>query len=157
MKKYLKSMGVSFFVLAVGHGLITLYSNNGLAEGDFFSSGIILMNDGKVLQASQRLYSEGPNLYIYYQVDSDFYELNFSKEYSIKGYITYLNKVVREPAMSATVKYSDLDISFNSSYASRPGSRLTFSQIITPYKSKCVYVYELSSVYCYGTKRLYER
>ncbi len=156
MKRYFNSVVVSFFVLVVAHVWITLYRNKGLVGGDYFSSGIILMSDGEILQASQRLYSDGPDLYIYYRVGSDYYELNFSKEYSIKEYVTYVNKVVRAPAMSATIKYADPDIAFSSSYASRPGSKLTLREIKTPYKSKCIYAYELSSVYCYGTKRLDE-
>lgn len=156
MKIYLNTLCVSIFLLAIGHGLITFYRDKVILGGDYFSSGIIIMSDGQVLDATQRIYSEGPDIYIYYQVGSDYYEMNFSKEYSAKGYLTYVNKSVRTPAVSTTIKYADRDISFNSSYASRPGSRLTFSEIKAPYKSKCFYAYELSSVYCYGAKRLYE-
>lgn len=154
MKRYFNAMVVSISVLVVGLVLITLYRDKGLVGGDYFSSGIILMSDGEVLQASQRIYSEGGNLSIYYKIGSDYYELNFSKEYSFKGYMTYVNKALRAPAINTTIKYHDRDIAFSSSYASRQGSRLTLSEIKAPYKSKCVYAYELSSVYCYGTKRL---
>ncbi|MDF3164526.1 hypothetical protein P3C24_26690 [Pseudomonas proteolytica] len=153
MKKRLKVLLASFAVLSLGHGLITLYHNKGLAGGDYFSSGIILMSDGLVVQTSQRLYSDGPELYSYNQVGSDSYELQFSREYSPKGYIAYINQTLGAMAKGSLARYTDRDISFNSSYMSRPGAKLTLSELRTPYQAKCWYVYEVSSVHCYSAKR----
>lgn len=152
--KITKGLLVAFLgALAIAHGLISLYHNKGLAGGDYFSSGIILMSDGKIIQSSKRLYADGADLYSYDQVGIDSYEFNFFREYSIKGYISYVRKNF-EVKKNQTKKFTDRDISFNLSYVSSPGSRLTLSEIPTPYRAKCIYVYELSSVYCYSAKRL---
>lgn len=153
MKKHQKILVVSLFFLAISHALISIYHNVGLVEGDYFSSGIIVMSDGKVFPTSQRLYSDGLNLYSYDQAGADSYEFHFFREFSIKGYMSYVSQNSGAKNIQIS-KYTDRDISFNSSYASSPGARLTLSEIRTPYRAKCLYVYELSRVYCYGAKRV---
>lgn len=145
------TLTVVVMVLLIFHCALSFVSNDAYIKGDYFSSGIIIDSQGKVLESSERQYFNEDSVYSYEMLGDQIYTSNMKRRQSFFGYVYYIvSDGVSGKRMLDTPL--DRDIYFNKSYSTRVGSLITMNIIHYPEKSKflCFYIDELDEAKCYG-------
>ena len=141
-------------LLSIAHLAYTLQSKATPLQGNYFSSGIVIPSNGKILDYSIRLQANGDKLYYF----NRFYDSNmeFLMHFSsgLFGSARMLSGGALAGLPDEKLLTLDRDIAFNYTYIGRPNSKLSLYRLDLDSGSTCYYIREISLPLCAGTDRV---
>ena len=147
-------MGVA--LLSITHLAYTIQSKVTPLQGNYFSSGIIIPSNGKVLDYSIRLQANDDKLYYF----NRFYESNMEFLMQFSSGLFGSARLISDGALAGLPDEKlltlDRDIAFNYTYIGRPNSKLSLYRLNVETGCKCYYIREISLPLCAGSERVRE-
>ena len=141
-------------LLAIAHLAYTAHSKVEPLEGNYFSSGIILPSDGKVLDYSIRLQANEGHLYYFNQLAGSNMEFLMHFTSGLFGNARLISDGIVGKLPSKMLSTLDRDIAFNYAYIGKSNSKLSLYRLNVESGCKCYYIRQISLPLCPGAERV---
>jgi hypothetical protein len=145
-------LGVGLLILA--HLAYTVESKHDPLQGNYFTSGVVLASDGKVLDYSIRLQADDENLFHYGLISGVSTEFVMRFVSGLFGSARMVTEGVVDKLPAEKILGLERDIVFSYSYVGKASSKLTMYRLNVESGSQCYYIRELSIVRCLGVERI---
>ena len=141
-------------LLVIAHLAYNAHSKVEPLEGNYFTSGIILPSDGKLLDYSIRLQANEENLYYFNRLSG--YNMEFLMHFTsgLFGSARLISEGIAGKFSSKMLSTLDRDIAFNYAYIGKPKSKLSLYRLNIESGCKCYYIREISLPICPGVERV---
>ena len=141
-------------LLTIAHLTYTLESRNEPLQGNYFTSGIVLSSDGKVLDYSSRLRSDENHLYYFSRLSGVSMEFLMRFTSGLFGSARLISDGVVGTLPGEIIPNLDRDIAFNYSYIGKPNSKISLYHLKIESGCNCYYIPEISLTLCPGSERI---
>jgi hypothetical protein len=141
-------------LLTIAHLTYTLESSSEALQGNYFTSGIVLSSDGKVLDESVRMRSDDNYLYYFNRLHGARMEFLMRFTSGLFGSARLISDGVAGTLPSEIIPNLDRDIEFNRYYIGNPNSKLSLYHLKIESGCKCYYIPEISLTLCPGSERI---
>lgn len=141
-------------LLSIAHLAYTAQSKVVPLQGNYFSSGIVIPSDGKVLDYSIRLQANDDDLYYFNRFYGSNIEFLMQFSSGLFGSARLISGGVLVGLPGEKLLALDRDIAFNYAYIGKPNSKLSLYRLNVESGCNCYYIREISLPICPGVERV---